>query len=137
MGAAIMKINLGLNKIILNAVFLSSLQWKITWISVSISIKVWIFRFWSLPDGPEPSYLVKTHFSEKKSDSINSKSRAGPRLQNSTLWLAVKWHPKKIDVPTQLNRENQSKSWVLICWVLIPIWLPVWILLNFLFVHHL
>ena len=90
MGAAIMKKNLGWNKIILNAVFLSSLHWKITWKSVTTSIWVWILWFWSLPDGPEPSYLVKTQFSEKKSDFIHFTGQEQDRdyriLHSGWLW---------------------------------------------------
>ena len=82
----------------------------------------------------------KPNFLRKKSDFINFTGQEQDRdyrlLHSGWLWNDT---PKKNDVPTQLNRENRSKSWVVICWVLIPIWLPVWFLLNFLlqFVHHL
>ena len=89
-GAAIMKKHLGWNKIILNAVSFSSFHWKITWKSVITSIHVWTFRFWSLFDDPEPSYLVKTQFSEKKTDFISLTGQEQERdyriLHSGWLW---------------------------------------------------
>ena len=90
MGAAITKERLGWNKIILNAVSFSSFHWKITWKSVITSIHVWTFRFWSLFDDPEPFYLVKTQFSEKKTDFISLTGQEQERdyriLHSGWLW---------------------------------------------------
>ena len=99
-------------------------------LNLSLNIMILKSPWWSrafLP-GKNPIFWEKSRFHSLY------RSRAGPRLQNSTLWLAVKWHTKKkIDVPTQLNRKNQSKIWVVSCWVRILTWLPVWKLLNFFF----